>query len=371
MSKQWEVRARELLASAGVTIGGSAPYDLQVHDPEFYRRVFGYGSVGLGEAYMDGLWDCDDLAEFFARVLRSGADRTVMDIGSLWYVLRARWTNMQSRQRATQVAEEHYDIGNDLYVAMLDPYLQYTCGYWKNARDLDQAQEFKLDLICRKLGLREGMRVLDIGCGWGGFAKFAASRYGAHVTGISISKEQVAFARKETAGLPVDIRIEDYRDAKGSYDRIVTVGMIEHVGWRNYPEFMRKVHGLLAQDGLYLLHTIGSKETEYTSDPWFHKYIFPNGMLPSIPQLGAATNKLFVMEDWHNFGQDYDPTLVAWFRNFDARWPSLQEKYGERFYRMWKYYLLSMAGAFRARRTQLWQIVFSKDGVPGGYVPVR
>jgi cyclopropane-fatty-acyl-phospholipid synthase len=286
-------------------------------------------------------------------------------------VIRARFANLQNKSRAIEVAEQHYDLGNDLYEATLGRTLSYTCGYWKHAKNLDEAQDAKLDLICRKIGLKPGQTVLDIGCGWGGFLKFAAEKYGAKGVGITISKEQAVLAQELCKGLPIEIRVEDYRDTEGQFDHIVTIGMFEHVGPHNYRAFMQKVSNLLKDDGLLLLHTIGAHYTVYAADRWITKYIFPNGTLPSVAQIGEAIDRIFILEDWHNFGPDYDRTLMAWFENFDRAWPQLEAKYGKRFYRMWKYYLLSCAGMFRSRYTQLWQVVLSKKGLEGGFTPVR
>jgi cyclopropane-fatty-acyl-phospholipid synthase len=285
--------------------------------------------------------------------------------------IRARAFNLQRKSRAFVIGTRHYDIGNDLYAAMLDRRLAYSCGYWKRASSLDEAQEDKLDLICRKIGLAPGMRVLDIGCGWGAFVKYAAEKYRVQAVGTTVSKEQAALAAESCTGLPIEIRFADYRDLNERFDRIVSLGMIEHVGYRNYGTYMKIVHDCLADDGLFLLQTIGSLRSTVSSDPWIGKYIFPNSMLPSIRQLAEATEGLFVTEDLHNFGPDYDKTLMAWWRNFDDHWPQLRERYGEPFYRMWTYYLLSCAGSFRARWNQLWQIVYSKRGVPGGYAAIR
>ncbi|KKW48006.1 MAG: Cyclopropane-fatty-acyl-phospholipid synthase [Parcubacteria group bacterium GW2011_GWA1_59_11] len=364
-----------LLGLADVRVNGDRPWDLQVKDERVFGRVLRQGTLGLGEAYMDGWWDAPKLDEFFHKVIAADLKRKV---GLSWplvkTVIRAAFLNLQSYRRAFEIGERHYDNGNDLYQAMLDKRMTYTCGYWSGkpkAGTLDEAQEAKLDLVCRKLGLKAGEHVLDIGCGWGSFAKFAAERYGARVTGITVSREQAELGRETCKGLPVELRLEDYREVRGEFDHVVSLGMFEHVGKKNYRAFMKIVDRCLAEGGLFLLHTIGSKRSVNSTDPWIGKYIFPNGMLPSMKQIAKAAEGLFVMEDWHNFGADYDPTLMAWFRNFEKAWPSLRGKYGERFHRMWKYYLLSCAGAFRARHIQLWQMVFSKKGVSGGYVPVR
>lgn len=270
------------------------------------------------------------------------------------------------------MGERHYDLGNDLFQAMLDPEMAYTCGYWKDADDLEQAQKAKLELVCQKIGLKAGARVLDVGGGWGCFAKYAAENYGAEVTAITISKEQAELGRRRCKGLPVEILLRDYRQLDSEpFDHIVSLGMFEHVGHKNYRGFMEKMGSLLKDDGLFLLHTIGSNETQWETDPWVDKYIFPNSLIPSIRQIGSALEGLFVMEDWHNFGLDYDKTLMAWYGNFERHWDDLRPRYGDRFYRMWKYYLLQCAGLFRARKKQVWQLVLSKKGVPHGYSSLR
>lgn len=364
-----------ILRSAGITLNGPGPWDPQVRDTRLFDRIFTDGVIAVGESYMDGWWDTADLAEFCARAVRADLAKHFWHIGIWMHVLRARLTNLQSRSRAFQVGEQHYDIGNDLYEKMLDPRMVYSCGYWSGmprATDLAQAQEAKLDLVCRKIGLKAGDRVLDIGCGWGSFAIYAAQKYGAKVVGVTVSREQAALARERAAGLPIEIRIQDYREiSDGPYDHVISIGMFEHVGHKNYRSYMDVVRRVLKRDGLFLLHTIGVDKTPKAPDPWFHKYIFPNGILPSPKLIGESIEGRFVLEDWHDFGADYDKTLVAWWQNFEQAWPDLMERYGERFFRMWKFYLLSMAGSFRARHTNLWQIVLSPYGVRGGYRSVR
>jgi len=363
---------QKLLTPAGIQINGSQPWDLQVHNDAFYRRVLAGGSLALGESYIDGWWDVTALDQFFTKVFLIGLEQK---IGHDWHfvlqVLRAKLLNNQKYGQAGKNAQQHYDLGNDLYSAMLDQRLVYTCGYWPAADNLDQAQEAKLDLVCRKIGLQAGQRVLDIGCGWGSWAKFAAEKYGAQVVGITVSPEQVELGKKLCAGLSVDIQLQDYRKITGTFDHIISLGMFEHVGYKNYRTYMQVVRNHLADDGLFLLHTIAGDISTTTTDPWIDKYIFHNSMLPSAQQIIAATEGLFVMEDWHNFGPDYDKTLMAWWQNFDQQWPELQAKYGARFYRQWSYYLLACAGSFRARRNQLYQIVLSKHGREGGYTSLR
>lgn len=354
------------MAKADIRVNGSRPWDLQINAPRVLERIASHGSLGLGEAYMDGDWEADELDGFFTRVLRARLDREVRPLRMLLPVLRQRVFNHQNGRRAWQVGKAHYDLGNDFYQAMLGPSMAYSCGYWKNAGTLDQAQEAKLDLVCQKLRLAPGMRVLDIGCGWGAFMAHAARHYGVKCVGITISKQQAEFTRHRHPGLPLEFRLQDYRDLQGRFDRIVSIGMFEHVGKRNYRTFMRVARRCLTDDGLFLLHTIGKNERGGATEPWIEKYIFPNAELPAIGHISDAADGLFVTEDLHNFGADYDKTLMAWHANFEAAWPRFADMFGERFHRQWRYYLLSSAGAFRARDVQVWQWLLSKQGVPGG-----
>jgi cyclopropane-fatty-acyl-phospholipid synthase len=363
---------QDLIAPAGIKINSNNPWDIQVHNPRFYAKVLAGGSLALGESYMAGWWDCRSLDQFFDRILRIRLDRKVRSKKQLLSAaIRAKLMNMQSRSRAFEIGKRHYDIGNDLYKAMLDKRMVYSCGYWKNAKTLDQAQEAKLDLICRKIGLKKGMRVLDIGCGWGSFARFAAEKYDAEVVGITVSKEQAVLARERCKGLPVEIRLQDYRKLNEKFDHIISIGMFEHVGYKNYRTYMKVARRCLKPQGLFLLHTIGGNTSVHSTDPWINKYIFPNSLIPSVKQISTAAEGLFVMEDWHSFGPDYDKTLMAWHRNFTKNWDKLKHNYDKRFYRMWVYYLLACAGTFRARKNQLWQIVLSKNGVGKGYKSIR
>ena len=365
---------RELADLAGVHFNGDAPWDIQVHDEELYRRIVTQGALGFGEAYMDELWDSHALDVLFHRLLSARIDEKLggwAHLRLLGEVLRQRLFNLQSRKRAFQVGEQHYDIGNDVFEAMLDSSMSYSCGYWQEADNLEQAQWNKLDMICRKLELKPGERLLEIGCGWGSLARHAASHYGVEVVGITVSKEQQQLAQERCEELPVRIELMDYRELTGKFDKAVSVGMFEHVGPKNYATYFDTVSRVLKDDGLFLLHTIGIYKTCTTVDPWLNKYIFPNGKLPSAAQIAAAVDNRFLVEDWHNFGQDYDRTLMAWWERFDASWPGLEAKYGKRFYRMWKYYLLCCAGFFRSRQGQLWQLVLSKRTRKQVYRSVR
>jgi len=360
------------LEASDIQINGDRPWDIQVHDDRLYDRMMRQGSLGLGEAYMDGWWEAEALDQFFTRILQAKLDKKfVRNPTVIFEYLKSLLTNRQNKVKAREIGKHHYDIGNDLYRAMLDRRMVYTCGYWQQAGTLDEAQEAKLDLVCKKIDLHAGQRVLDIGCGWGSFAKYAAEEYGVEVVGITVSKEQVQLGRERCKGLPVEIRLQDYRDINELFDHIVSLGMVEHVGCKNYRTYMQAAHRCLNDDGIFLLHTIGGNRSVQTTDPWIEKYIFPNSQLPSIRQLALAAEGLFVMEDWQNFGAYYDKTLMAWYQNFDNHWDELKLNYSEEFYRMWKYYLLSCAGSFRARKNQLWQIVFSKQGLPGVFVPPR
>jgi len=365
MASSAEHVIQELLESADVRIGGNRDWDLQVHDDRFYDRVLREVELGLGESYMDGWWDCRAIDEMITRALKARLDEELRGNWKLvFHMLRSRLLNLQTQARAFEVGEKHYDLGNDLYRAMLDSRLNYTCGYWREVENLEEAQEAKLDLVCRKIGLEEGMEVLDIGCGWGSFARYAAEEYGARVLGITVSKEQVKLGRELCGGLPVEIRFQDYRDVTGRFDRVISIGVMEHVGVKNYRNYMEVVDRTLKPGGIGFFHTIGDNTSKSGTNSWTNKYIFPNGMLPSLAQLGRAMEGLFVVEDWHNIGPDYDPTLMAWHANFEEAWPDLRDRYGERFYRMWRYYLLSSAGGFRARHSQLWQVVFTRIGDP-------
>jgi cyclopropane-fatty-acyl-phospholipid synthase len=355
-----------ILGDADIRIDGNRPWDIHVHNPELSRRAITQGNLGLGEAYMEGWWDCDRLDEFFYRIIDSRAEDKVSPSVMLLGNVISKLYNMQRPSRAFEVAEKHYNIGNDLFKAMLDKRMLYSCGYWKEAENLEEAQEQKLHLIFQKLQLKPGMRVLDIGCGWGGAARFAAENYGVTVHGVTVSTEQADIAREHCAGLPVTIDLIDYRKLQCSYDSIYSIGMFEHVGYKNYRDYFSIVHQCLKDDGLSLLHTIGGNRPTSSVEPWANKYIFPNANVPSASQITASYEGLFTMEDWHVFTyDDYDRTLMAWYENIEKKWPMLPPRYGSEFQRMWRYYLLSCAAGFRSRNSQLWQVLLSKNGIKG------
>jgi cyclopropane-fatty-acyl-phospholipid synthase len=360
-------QAEMLLAECDIRINGDRPWDLHVHNPDLYGRLLAKGSMGLGESYMDGWWDTNDLNGFLYRLLMARLDERVHSWAETAGFIKAWFWNLQKSSRAFRVGQYHYDMGNDLYKHMLGKRLVYSCGYWREADNLDDAQVAKMDLVCRKLGLEQGQRVLDIGCGWGEMAKYAAETYGVEVVGVTISKQQALYARELCKDLPVNILLKDYRELNEKFDHILSVGMFEHVGVKNYATYMQVARRCLKDDGLFLLHCIGGNKSVNHADPWVAKYIFPNGMVPSARQITNAIESIFIFEDWHNFGADYSRTLTAWHNNYEAHWDELRTTRDERFYRMWRFYLSGTAASFQARRNQLWQIVLSPRGMPNGY----
>lgn len=369
-SRAWS-DAQRLLEPADIRLNGDRPWDLQVHHPLTLDRVLAQGSLGLGDSYVEGWWDCEQLDGFFTRILKAGLDAEVGWKARAWPWLRARLCNLQSRWRAGEVARVHYDLDPEMFERMLGPSMAYSCGYWARAQQLDDAQHDKLDLVCRKLGLGPGMTLLDIGCGWGSLMRHAAEHYGARVTGLTISREQARWVHERLRGLPVQVECMDYRqfNRQGGqrFDRVASIGMFEHVGHKNHEAFFGLIERSLRADGWALLHTIGKNRAGGHTDAWIDQRIFPNGALPSAGELATSAERRFVIEDWHNFGADYDRTLMAWHARFEAAWPTLARRHGQRFRRLWRYYLLSCAGTFRARSNQLWQLVLAPGGVRGGY----
>jgi cyclopropane-fatty-acyl-phospholipid synthase len=361
----------KLLDGTDVRIGGDRPWDILVNDDRFYRRAL-RGSLGIGEAYMDGDWDCPALGELFHRVLSAGRLHSpLLRTARALKVLQSRLTNLQTRTRSLAVAEEHYDLDHRMYALFLGPWNQYTCCFFDGTDDLERAELIKLEMLCDKLEIASGDQVLDIGCGWGGFARYAASTRGCHVTGITLSGEQLRYATEYTRGLPVTIRKLDYRDLPdsglGPFDKISVIGMIEHVGYKNYRRLMDVVHRMLKPDGLFLLHTIGNSEKTAVVDPWIEKYIFRNSMAPAMSQLAQAAQDFFVIEDWENYGHHYVPTLQAWYDRFNANWDKIKalaaaRPFDERFRRMWNFYLMSSKAAFQADLLHLWQLVMTRRG---------
>jgi cyclopropane-fatty-acyl-phospholipid synthase len=362
-------RYQQLLQEAGITIDGNEPWDIQIHDGRLWKKIGLYGTLGFGEAYTDGWWDAPSVDQLVYRLAKLRAEQKVLNIPKLLWGLTAKFRNLQSISRSKLVGMQHYDLDNDLYRDMLGERMVYTCAYWEDSIDLDMAQEKKLELVCDKLGIEEGMHVLDIGCGWGSFAQYVAQVRKAKVTGVTISREQGHIARERCARFPVDIRIQDYRALENDekFDRIVSLGMFEHVGRKNYKYYMRYIRQHLNTDGLALIQTVGLSYKTNGIDPWVAKYIFPNSEVPTIARISTAIEGTLKLEDWHNFGADYDKTLLACQANFVGCWEKYASKHDRRFYRLWNYYLLMFAGLFRARNLDLWQLVLSPNGVDGGY----
>jgi len=360
MSAEAEVRA--IFGDADVRVDGDRPWDFRVRDRRVFQRLVAERSLGFGESYMDGWWDCERLDEMMERLFRAGIGARRLNWRLALQLVVAAVANLQTLGRAKHVIDAHYDLGNELFERMLDPNMVYTCAYWKPGADLEAAQIAKMDLVCRKLEFARGMRVLDIGCGFGAFMKYAAETYGVSCVGYSLSKAQMEVARRRCAGLPVELVLDDYRNIRGTFDRVISIGMFEAVGVKNFRRYFEVIRSALTRDGLALVHTIGGNASQRMGDPWMDRYIFPNGMFPSIAQIGRAIEGLFVMEDWHNFGPHYVLTLREWNRRFQAAWPELAKIHPPRFKRMWEFYLLACAGGFAARSWQLWQIVLSHPG---------
>lgn len=364
----------KLLSQSGITVNGSYDHDMIVHNAKCFDMILSNWSLGLGESYMQGFWTCKKLDHFFLKLLSSDIDKKVfrkIKFSLLMHSLKYKFMNLQNIHRAFEVGHKHYDQGNNFFKKMLDPYMQYSCGYWQKAKKLKDAQIAKIDMVCQKLKLKPGEHVLEIGCGWGGFAEYAINKYKIHYTGVSISREQILYAKKRLKKMQANFILSDYRSIQGEFDKVVSIGMFEHVGQKNYHDFFEIAFKSLKQDGLFLLHTIGSSKTKIATDPWIHKYIFPNGFIPSYNQITSAAEGFFHLEDWHNFGKDYDLTLMAWYQNFKKNWKKNESNYPDTFYKMWEYYLLSCAGYFRSKRGQLWQIVFSRINSQQKYVPYR
>ncbi len=362
MADKAKTFALSLLAQCDIPVNSAEPHSLRVHDERLWVRVISQRQLGLGEAYMEGWWESDRIDEMLTRIIVGGADAAVRPGPKLAAMATWSWLmNRQTQSKAKKNAQHHYDIGNDLYERMLDKRMVYSCAYWRTAHGLDEAQEHKLDLICRKLQLEPGMTLLDIGSGWGGLLNYAATNYGVTGLGISPAENQVSLARQRCKGLPVDFKQMDYRDLAGQFDRIVSVGMMEHVGPKNLRTFFEKCDKLLAPGGMMLHHTIGSLISKQHTDAFYDRYIFPGGVIPSLAQFNRAAEPNWVIEDVHNFGPDYDLTLLEWKKNISATWQEIPS-YNERFRRMWEYYLLSSAAGFRSRSLQLWQVVMRKRG---------
>jgi len=273
--------------------------------------------------------------------------------------------NQQTKEKSTRVTKEHYDAGNDLYEAMLGRTMSYTCAYWKDAKTLEEAQTNKFDLVKRKLELKPGMKVADLGMGWGTAAAYMHEHGAAEVTGVSLSEEQVKWARDNLAKPGLTFIWSDYRDhcdnpaVAGTYDRVYSIGMLEHVGFKNYRSFFDCVKRLLKPDGLALIHAIGEPDVVYASDPFLDKYIFPGAVMVPVSAASAAFEKFFILEDFQNFGFDYSLTLHEWDKRSKLYFKDHPGVYTEEFQRMWEYYLKMCEALFHLRINQLYQFVLS------------
>jgi cyclopropane-fatty-acyl-phospholipid synthase len=363
---QWSIapgsafrKVARLLAECGIEIDGPNPFDIEVKNDAFYARVLTEGSLGLGESYVEGWWDTRDLDGFIHRLLSAKLNERLWSWSDVFAWLSATVSNLQRVSRAFEVGERHYDLGNSFYEGMLDRRMIYSCAFWDRASNLDEAQQAKLDLVFGKLGLQSGHRVLDVGCGWGGALRYAVERHDVSGVGVTIARQQADYARQNCVGLPVEIRLQDYRELKETFDHIYSIGMFEHVGPRNYRKYMQVMRRCLRPTGRFLLHTIGGFESTNHIDPWMNKYIFPNAVLPSQQQIVSAIEGTFVVDGWQRIGPHYDRTLLAWRSNFERSWARGQHSLDERFRRMWRYYLSASAASFRAKLTDVWQVLLS------------
>lgn len=350
-----------LLARAGVKVDGKEPWDIQVADQRFFRTVLTQGSLGLGEAYLRGWWTCNDLEELSYRLIRSGLYKTSLLLPQpvLANLLHAT-INQQSKEKSLRVAVQHYSLGNDVFLDFLGRHHLYSCGYFKDTDDLDVAQRQKLEKVCRLLDLRPGDRVLDVGGGWGEFARYAATQHGCEVTSINIADEQIKFAREYCKDASVEIRRCDYRDVTGRFDKIVVMAMLTHVGYKNYRGFMEVMDRCLEPGGLMLVESVGGHKSRKDCEPWINRYIFPGGVVPSLEQFDRAVAGLFARKALDEFGSSYVHTLRAWHRNFVQAWPAHRSRYDDRMRLMFEYFFLTVAGAFRAGYLLHWHLLFQK-----------
>lgn len=348
---------------------------VKVLDESAWFDIITKGNLGIAEGYMHGKIEVDPLP-FFRTIMngtsvgtrrKEGSDYLglVMQVLSLPTMLMGRFVNMQSRELSTRVTKQHYDAGNDLYEVMLGPTMAYTCGYWKGAKNLEEAQKNKFDLILRKLQLKPGMKVADLGCGWGTAAAYMHEHGKADVTAVSLSEQQVKWAKDHLEKPGLKYIWSDYRDIcddpkqAGTFDRIYSIGMLEHVGYKNYEPFFSCVKRLLKPDGLAVVHTIGEPDFVPASDPFLDKYIFPGAVIPALSALTPAFENHFILEDFHNFGYDYALTLAAWSDNAKAFFKKNPTAYTPEFQRMWDYYLRMCEALFELRINQLWHFVLS------------
>lgn len=301
---------------------------------------------------------------------------------STWMeVLGCKWLTAWNKQTMLQsmiVAKVHYSLSPKLWECMLGPTMNYTCGYWKSdTKTLEEAQINKMDLVARKLKLKPGMKVLDLGCGWGSAAQYMASKYKVSVVAYSITKEQIEYAKKKCEGLDVTFVCDDYRNATGTYDAIYSIGLYEHIGHTNGPAYFEVVDRCLTDEGVALVQTTVGADNEIRTCRWSDKYIFPGGEFPYSHELLTASARFdLVTEDLHSFGHSYVKTCRAWYDNFNRHWNGeLEPQFGHlvdgKFYRMWNFYLAAGVAHYATRMAQLVQFTFTRLGRKEEYVSER
>jgi cyclopropane-fatty-acyl-phospholipid synthase len=358
----------QLLASADIHLNGNRAWDIQIHHPQLLKRLLSQGGLGLGESYMDGWWECQAIDLMLERAMRARLHERLQTPRAWWEGLKGSLRPRDGANPSRVVGRMHYEVANPVFQAMFDPYMTHSCAYWVDgAQTLEEAQLAKLDMICRKLQLKPGMRVLDIGCGWGSFMRYAAEHYGVTVLGLTSSAAQVQLGQELSRSLPVQFELTDYRhfnpDSKSRFDRVVSIGMFEQLGQSNFSAFFQTAKRCLKDDGWMLLQTQGKTQHTGLLDDWDEKYIHPQGYMPRLDEVTQASEAHFVVEDVHNFGADHDRTVQHWHQRFEMAWPQLRLSNDERFYRLWRFHLLSSAASFRTRQKQMWQLVLSPKGM--------
>jgi len=345
------------------------PVQWYIKSDEALRRALRDGALGFGESFMDGEWDTNDIEGFCNNLLKlEGVEkelgwRALPLLGSL--LLGAASSRLIPRNTLTSAPKNvshHYNISNKLYEKMLGPTMMYSSAYFtKPGMSLDEAQREKMRLLAQKLDLRPGHRFLEIGFGWGSMAHFLATEYGVSVTAVSLSAEQLAFAKEHRAHPNVEFLLQDYRTLQAGakpFDRIISVEMIEHVGRKHLPDFFAKCDELMVDDGVMVIQSIGCAIWKVmVGKSFIEKYIFPGCEPPQQTDFADVASR-WHLEDWQGFGKDYARTMRLWCANL-KNWEGLEE-FDDRFRRMWEYYLLSCAGSFDRRRTKVWQLVYTK-----------
>ena len=349
---------------------GSGPVvTMAIHDRRFFRRIATRGKVGIGESYTAGEWDSDDLVAFFELLLRNaeGAAKRHARVRRLLEA-RPRLNRRNGLLRARRNIAYHYDLGNDLFELMLDETMTYSCAVFERPDEsLADGQRRKYQRICRKLQLEPGDRVIEIGCGWGGFAAFAAREHGCSVTGLTISAEQAALARERTVGLDVCILEEDYRHHEGSYTKVASIEMLEAIGERQFPTYFDAIDRLLEPGGLACIQTIlipDDRWDRYRKAPdWIEQYVFPGCLIPSLTALTHAMTRSsrLMVHEVDEIGPHYAETLRRWRESFRKNIDEIRELgYDERFERTWNFYLAFCEAAFRTRALRDVQLTLTR-----------